>query len=489
MTDTMTMTDNQSSTRKPSTGATDPKGPTGILATWATNTSLDQIPDTVQQRAKYLLLDGIGCLLVGSHLDWSALGVEAITDFDPSGEYMIAAWGGKKTSAYSAAMLNSSFIQGFELDDYYPAAPLHSNAILLPAMLPVLHKHPNLTGKQFLLALILGYETGTRIGLALHGTQMLSRGWHSGVVFGCAAAAVSAGKLMGLSAAAFEDAIGIASTQACGLMSAQFESMIKRMQHGLAARNGLYGAVLAERGYVGIKRVLEREYGGFLPVFGEGHSPDASQVTTGLGSRWITTEIAVKPYSALAFVHAGIDAALGLRAKKQIVPPQVTTILIEVGDAAFAHGGFPIQRPIEPITAQMSLRYSVAVALLDGAALIKQFAHARIESDDVWNLIDKTHVHKVAEYEQKPHTPYTTQVTIVFTDGSQQRKMVETPTGGVGHPLSNEAIAAKFNTLTDGVAAKDRIGKLQDFLLNIEKQEKAVALLDLLEAKVANVLA
>jgi aconitate decarboxylase len=137
----------------------------------------------------------------------------------------------------------------------------------------------------------------------------------------------------------------------------------------------------------------------------------------------------------------------------------------------------------------MSLRYSVAVALLDGAALIKQFAHARIESDDVWNLIDKTDVHKVAEYDQKPHTPYTTQVTIVFTDGSQQRQMVETPTGGAGHPLSNEAIAAKFNTLTDGVAARGRIGKLQDFLLNIENQEKPVALLDLLEAEVANVLA
>jgi hypothetical protein len=94
----------------------------------------------------------------------------------------------------------------------------------------------------------------------------------------------------------------------------------------------------------------------------------------------------------------------------------------------------------------------------------------------------------VAEYGQKPHTPYTTQVTIVFSDGKQERQMVETPTGGAGYPLSNEAIAAKFNTLTDGVAAKDRIGRLQDFLLNIDKQKKAVALLDLLEAEVANAL-
>ena len=60
--------------------------------------------------------------------------------------------------------------------------------------------------------------------------------------------------------------------------------------------------------------------------------------------------------------------------------------------------------------------------------------------------------------------------------------------GGAGHPLSNEAIAAKFNALTDGVAAKDRTLKLQDFLLNTAKQEKAVALLDLLETEVANVL-
>ena len=70
------------------------------------------------------------------------------------------------------------------------------------------------------------------------------------------------------------------------------------------------------------KRVLEREYGGFLPVFGEGHSPDASQVTTGLGSRWITTEIAVKHDASMALVDAGDYEALAIRAKKQIVPDQ-----------------------------------------------------------------------------------------------------------------------------------------------------------------------
>ena len=377
-------------------------------------------------------------------------------------------------------MLNSSFIQGFELDDYYPAAPLHSNSILIPAMLPILQKHPEVTGREFLLSLILGYEVGTRVGLALHGSEMLSRGWHSGVVFGCAAAAVSAGKLLQLSAASFEDAIGIASTQACGLMSAQFESMIKRMQHGFAARNGLYGAVLAERGYVGIKRVLEREYGAFLPVFGEGHHPDATQITVGLGDRWTTTEIAVKPYAAMGGVHAGIDASLSLRAKKAIVPDQVKSILIEVGEAAFSHGGFPIRRPIEPITAQMSLRYSVAIALLDGAALLKQFSQSRINADDVWNLIGKSDVQKIAAFDQKPHTGYTTQVTIEFQDGCRQQELIEMPTGGADRPLNNDAIVAKFRTLSSSVTGEDRIGKLQNFVLNIDKAERAATLLDLL---------
>src|ERR1700712_2265733 len=99
-------------------------------------------------------------------------------------------------------------------------------------------------------------------------------GWHSGAVFGPSAAATAASKLMHLPANLIEDAVGIACTQACGLMSAQFESDVKRMQHGFAARNGLLAAVLAKGGYVGIKKVYEREYGGFLDMFSKGNGKE-----------------------------------------------------------------------------------------------------------------------------------------------------------------------------------------------------------------------
>jgi hypothetical protein len=92
---------------------------------------------------------------------------------------------------------------------------------------------------SFLLAYLVGLEVGPCVGNALYGKNILSVGWHSGPVFGSSASAAAASKLLGLPASQIEDALGIACTQACGLMSAQCESEVKRMQHGFAARNGL----------------------------------------------------------------------------------------------------------------------------------------------------------------------------------------------------------------------------------------------------------
>ena len=164
--------------------ATDPAGPTGRLATWVAKTTLGDVPASVRDRAKHLVLDGIGCALVGAQLPWSRIGVQGVTALDDAGDSVLVGWDGRATSATSAAMVNSSFIQGFELDDYHPLAPLHSNSLVLPAMLAAAPRVGRVSGERFLLGAILGYETGPRVGQALGGLDMLSRGWHSGVVFG-----------------------------------------------------------------------------------------------------------------------------------------------------------------------------------------------------------------------------------------------------------------------------------------------------------------
>ena len=103
-----------------------------------------------------------------------------MTALDGAGDAALIGWGSRTTSATSAAMLNSSFIQGFELDDYHPVAPLHSNSLVLPAMLSAAHQIKPVSGARFLTGAILGYETGPRVGQALGGLDILSRGWHSG---------------------------------------------------------------------------------------------------------------------------------------------------------------------------------------------------------------------------------------------------------------------------------------------------------------------
>ena len=57
-------------TGKPARPATDPAGPTGRLATWVAKTTLDDVPASVRDRAKHLVLDGIACALVGAQLPW-----------------------------------------------------------------------------------------------------------------------------------------------------------------------------------------------------------------------------------------------------------------------------------------------------------------------------------------------------------------------------------------------------------------------------------
>ncbi len=459
--------------------ATDPAGPTGRLATWVAETTLDDVPASVRDRARHLVLDGIGCALAGAQLPVSRIGVDGVTALDSAGDAALIGWDGRATSATSAAMLNSSFIQGFELDDYHPLAPLHSNSLVLPAMLAAAPLVGRVSGERFLLGAILGYETGPRVGQALGGLDMLSRGWHSGVVFGPLAAAAAAGTLYGLDAAGFEDAFGMAATQSCGLMSAMYESMVKRMQHGFAARNGLTAAALAAAGYAGIKRVLERPYGGWLAVFGQGHRTYPEDISKGLGTLWETERIAVKPYAAMGLLHAAIGAALELRSKANI--SQIQRIDIYLGEAAYAHGGWKAERPLQVIGAQMNVAYVVAAALLDGAVLVDQFTPDRITSDDAWALIDKTLTHHERAYDHLPiDEQLTTQVRLTFTDGSAQAATVAHPRGTGDRNLTNAEIRDKYAKLTRRALSADRQAAIEKTVLGIDKLHDVAQLTALL---------
>jgi 2-methylcitrate dehydratase PrpD len=464
---------------------TESDGPTRRLASWASELALGDIPEHVQERAKHLLLDGLGCALIGAKLPWSQTAVEAVLAFEGTGDHCLIGWD-RATSAPAAALLNGTFIQGFELDDFHPLAPLHSASLVVPALLAVAELDDSITGSDFVRAAVVGFETGPRVGLALHGAEMLTRGWHTGAVFGPLAAAAAVGNLLGLKPDQMEDALGLAATQACGLMAAQFGAMSKRMHHGIASRNGLYAAMLAKGGYTGIKQVFEQPFGGYLSTFGEGHDPDATQLTANLGDRWETERIVVKPYAAMGGLHAAIDALLDIITSHGVRPQDVQRINVGLSEAVYHHGWWPPERPLTPTGAQMNIAYALAVVLLDGEALAHQFSPSRIDADDVWNVIPRVVAHHRADFDELgPAGRGQTELRLTLNDGTVLSSS-QFAARSILEPLSNTAIVEKFRHLTNGLVEPERQDRLIQIVANLDHQTDCTELDVLLRGTVAS---
>lgn len=389
---------------------TDPTGPTGQLASWLAGLTTAQVPQQVRERTELLMLDGLACALVGARLPWSATAVDAILRLEGCGTNPIIGWN-RGATAPAAAMLNSSFIQGFELDDFHPVGPIHGASIVLPSLLACASQIGMASGEHFLLGAVAGFEVGPRVGLALHGAEMLSRGWHSGTVFATFAAAAAVGVPLQLNASQFEDALGMAGTQSSGLTGARFGAMCKRMQHGFAARNGLPAAFLATAGYTGIKKVFEPQHGGFLSVFGEANSPDLSLISAGLGERWEIEQIITKSYAVMGGI-LGCDS--GWRRH---------------GSAVFAHAGRK---------------------------------RGRMDSDSKINGR-----HETLFDEGGPTAQGNVRVTAHFTDGARLDSFVFAPKA-VTAPMSEDRVVTKFHNLTRGIVEPGRQRAIIRAVLDLE---------------------
>lgn len=180
-------------------------------------------------------------------------------------------------------------------------------------------------------------------------------------------------------------------------MSAQYESMGKRMQHGFAARNGLFAALITQRGYTGIDQNFERPYRGYLATFGQGSSSHpqslGNELVDGLGQDWKGINgIRVKAYNSMGGTHSAIECITDLQEKHQARFSDMRSIRhvnIEQSKAFYAHGGQSISRPITVTGAQMSTLYIAAVQLLDRSVLIDQFSSSNLNRDSIWDLVDK----------------------------------------------------------------------------------------------------
>ena len=197
------------------------------MAKFVSELTYDKIPEKVRHRNKLLMLDALGCALYGADLEWCRILQDKLESIDATRTCSV--WGTKrKLSAPHAALVNGTQVQGFELDDVHRAGVLHVGAVVLPALISITEMNPGMSGKEFLTSSVAGYEIGPRVGLCM-GPSHIASGWHSGATLGVFSAAAGAARGLKLDIDKTVHALGIAGTQAGGLMAAQFGAMVKRM--------------------------------------------------------------------------------------------------------------------------------------------------------------------------------------------------------------------------------------------------------------------
>ena len=437
------------------------------------------IPAEVRERIKLLILDALGCALYGAQLDWCRILRDVLSGIDKDDSCSV--WGtGRRLSAPHAALANGTQVQGFELDDVHRAGVLHVGAVVLPALIAVAELRRDLGGADFLAAAVAGYEIGPRVGLCM-GPEHIGQGWHSGATVGVFSAAAGAARGLRLDAARTVHALGIAGTQAAGLMAAQYGAMVKRMHAGRASQSGLYGALLAEQGFTGIEDVFESEYGGFCTTFSRSQDRfDLAQLTAGLGEVWQTMGVALKFYACVGSNHTTLDALQAIRKKRPFDVDQVGRIVVHGSQATADHVGWKYE-PKSLTAAQLNLPFCVATLLLEGDCSVAQFAARAFADPQRIALADKVEViADPAITARGARFRHMVRVEVHLRSGERLECVREAPRGSEHDFVRPSEITRKYEQLARHALPEARVTELRDAVLGLEELDDAARLADLM---------
>lgn len=447
---------------------------TARLGEWIANLRRAHIPDAVWAHAKLCLLDALGCGLFGSRQPWGRISGEVAAELSPNGPASL--WGrGSRCGADAAAMANGTATHGFELDDVHLRSMLHPGAATIPAAFALAEAYGKSPG-EFLTAVIAGYEIGLRVGIAAglgHGL----RGYHTTGTVGTLAAAAASANLLGLTAEAATDALGIGATQSAGLHGARTGAMSKRFHAGRAAQSGVLAALLARRGFTGSRTALEQPFGGFFSTLCDG--VDAAAACQELGSRWELLEVGFKAYASCASTHTTVDA-LDRLMQRGLTASNLARLRISMSKKGKSNVGWEYV-PAGVVAAQMNGYYTAAVKLLDGAVFIEQFAESRLADPAIMALIGRISIeHDPALDAGGAAMRHAVRVKAELTDGRTLSESVEQRRGSSRYPLSRPEIESKFRRLAQTAvtpAAADEIVHLVDRLEDAPHMERLAALL------------
>jgi 2-methylcitrate dehydratase PrpD len=398
----------------------------------------EQIPATVRTRCEELLIDVGGLCVAARDSDYV---LALIASVDRGGPCTAIGHTGS-FSAEDAAMLNGTAAHGEDFDDTFEGGPVHSGAVIIPAVLAACERFRR-DGRAALLGIATGVETLCRLSLVAP-KRIHKAGFHPTAVLGAMGATVAVSATLGLDQRQWVNALGTAGSMAGGIIEYLAEgAWTKRLHAGWAAQVGLRAARIGQAGFLGPRTVLEGVHG-FFHGFARGADGDFDALTRGIGSEWLMNGITFKPYATGTMNQPYIDCVLRL-ARMGFAAEDVAEVLCETAEGYVHRLWEPLaskRRPANDYAAKFSTPFNIAVAFVTGGAGLDAFTEKTTRDPRVLALASKV------RYVVDPNNPYpkayTGHVRMTLRDGRVFEERQPHIRGGVHEPLTREEIERKF---------------------------------------------
>ncbi|MBI1870461.1 MAG: MmgE/PrpD family protein [Chlamydiae bacterium] len=434
--------------------------------------SYREIPREVVHEVKRRLIDSLGCAVAAFSSVPAQMARQVIWEF-PSKKGSTLFGTRFRTSPEAAAFYNGLLIRYLDYNDTYlskePAHPSDNFSAAL-AMGEDLHS----SGKDFITAVVLGYEVQCRLCDA---ASIRARGWDH-VTYGAFSTALVAAKLMHLSEKKTYHAVNLAGVANITLRQTRVGelSMWKGCAFANAARNGLFAARLASRGMTGPAPIFEGRFGLFHLVSG----PFKIKKWGGKRERFKILDTAIKYFPVEYHAQSAVEAALELR-KEILNIDEIRSIHVKTFKAAIEiiAGEREKWHPVSRETADHSLPYCVAVALMDGKMELEQFSLRKIQDEKLHNLILKVKVEEDLGLTRLYPKAVPISLKIVLKNGHILKKEILHSKGYAARPLTDLEVEEKFKNLTRKIFSPNQQKHILNQLWNLEKMEDVGAILRL----------
>ncbi|MGH7796339.1 MAG: MmgE/PrpD family protein [Candidatus Binatia bacterium] len=433
---------------------------TAKIAEFTIALKYDKIPAAAVQTAKTAVRDCLGVALAGSKEEDAKICAEIAREENAKEETTVIGQG-FKTSALQAAFANGTAAHALDFDHSFtlmgqPTAPI------IPAIF-ALGEALGSNGRQMIEAYVVGYETTGKLAHSLRDSA--HEGWHAPNTLGSFGAAAACGKLLGLSAAQIEMALGITASMAGGVV-ANFGTMTKPLHVGLGARNGVLAAKLAQGGFTANAKGIEAGMG-FYQVLHEGTRVHEGAIEE-LGQSYalLSDGLRIKPYPCGGLTHQVIDSVLEFRAKHGLTAEMIETVEVDVVKHTFDRIVFRV--PQTSIQGKFCMPYLVARAIIDGKVGIDTFTDAAVRDPNVLKLAEKVRMNLDTNLKKTDLSGRPCRVTIRLKNGQTYSREAQHAKGGPEFPMTEAELNAKFFECAKHAIAAESAQQALDYIGKLE---------------------